>query len=88
MICVDDGVPVALTLNEPASAGVARWYPGARRMQVSTVWCVTKLASALRLGFKVICIRQIYVTVLVLENASGVCVRLAWGFGQQLTGVG
>ena len=47
MIYVDTSALVALIVNEPHSAAVARWYGGARDELVSAVWCVTEFASAL-----------------------------------------
>ena len=47
MVYVDTSALVALIVNEPHSAAVARWYGGARDELVSAVWCVTEFASAL-----------------------------------------
>lgn len=47
MIYVDTSVLVALHLNEPKSADVARWYSACTDELVSAVWCVTEFASAL-----------------------------------------
>ncbi len=47
MIYVDTSVLVALHLNEPRSADVARWYGSCTDELVSAIWCVTEFASAL-----------------------------------------
>lgn len=47
MIYVDTSVLVALIVNEPASAAVARWYGATRAELASSAWCVTEFASAL-----------------------------------------
>ncbi len=47
MIYVDTGVLVALHLNEPRSADVARWYGACADKLVSAMGCVTEFASAL-----------------------------------------
>ena len=44
---MDTSVLVALIVPEPHSAAVARWYGRSRARLVSTVWCVSELASAL-----------------------------------------
>ncbi len=49
MIYVDTSVLVALHLNEPRSADVARWYGTCADKLVSAMWCVTEFASALGL---------------------------------------
>jgi len=47
MVYVDTSVLVALHLNEPRSADVARWYSACTDELVSAMWCVTEFASAL-----------------------------------------
>jgi len=47
MVYVDTSVLVALCVNEPKSATVARWYATCREELTSTAWCVTEFASAL-----------------------------------------
>ncbi len=47
MVYVDTSVLVALHLNEPRSADVARWYAACTDELVSAMWCVTEFASAL-----------------------------------------
>ena len=47
MVYVDTSVLVALHLNEPRSAAVARWYGSCADELVSAMWCVTEFASAL-----------------------------------------
>ena len=47
MVYVDTSVLVALHLNEPKSAAVARWYAACTDELVSAMWCVTEFASAL-----------------------------------------
>lgn len=47
MVYVDTSALVALIVNEPHSAAVARWYSRAKDELVSAVWCVTEFASAL-----------------------------------------
>lgn len=47
MIYVYTSVLVALHLNEPRSADVARWYGSCTDELVSAIWCVTEFASAL-----------------------------------------
>ena len=47
MVYVDSSVLVALHLNEPRSADVARWYAACSDELVSAMWCVTEFASAL-----------------------------------------
>lgn len=47
MVYVDTSVLVALHLNEPRSADVARWYAACADELVSAAWCVTEFASAL-----------------------------------------
>ena len=47
MVYVDTSVLVALHLNEPKSADVARWYGACTDQVVSAMWCVTEFASAL-----------------------------------------
>lgn len=56
MVYVDTSVLVALHLDEPKSADVARWYAACTDELVSAMWCVTEFASAL--GIKQ-CISQI-----------------------------
>lgn len=40
---------VALCVNEPRSEDVSRWYSKSKDKLVSSVWCVTEFASALRI---------------------------------------
>jgi predicted nucleic acid-binding protein len=47
MMYVDTSVLVALCVNEPKSAAVARWYAGCNEELASAAWCVTEFASAL-----------------------------------------
>lgn len=47
MVCVDTSVLVALLVNEPKSAAVARWYAACDEELTSAVWCVTEFARAL-----------------------------------------
>jgi len=47
MVYVDTSVLVALHLNEPRSADVARWYGACAEELVAAAWCVTEFASAL-----------------------------------------
>ena len=47
MIYVDTSVVVALLVNEPHSAAVARWYARTKSDLVSAAWCVPEFASAL-----------------------------------------
>jgi len=47
MVYVDTSVLVALHLNEPNSAHVARWYSACTDELVSVVLCATEIASAL-----------------------------------------
>jgi len=47
MVYVDTSVLVALCVNEPKSAAVARWYAGSHSELSSAAWCVTEFASAL-----------------------------------------
>ena len=47
MVYVDTSVLVALHLNEPRSADVARWFGACDDELVSAIWCVTEFASAL-----------------------------------------
>lgn len=47
MVYVDTSVLVALHLNEPNSAAVARWYGSCADELISAIWCVTEFASAL-----------------------------------------
>ena len=47
MVYVDTSVLVALCVNEPKSAAVARWYAACSEELTSAVWCVTEFASAL-----------------------------------------
>lgn len=47
MVYVDTSALVALIVNEPHSAAVARWYGRAKDELVSAVWCVTEFATAL-----------------------------------------
>ena len=47
MVYVDTSVLVALCVNEPKSASVARWYAACSEELTSAVWCVTEFASAL-----------------------------------------
>ena len=47
MVYVDTSVLVALCVNEPKSAAVARWYSTCSEELTSAVWCVTEFASAL-----------------------------------------
>jgi predicted nucleic acid-binding protein len=50
MVCyVDTSVLVALCVNEPKSEDVSRWYSKCKDKLVSSVWCVTEFASALRI---------------------------------------
>ncbi|MDB5831538.1 MAG: hypothetical protein JWR14_1368 [Caballeronia sp.] len=44
---VDTSVLVALCVNEPMSAAVARWYAACTDELTSAAWCVTEFASAL-----------------------------------------
>ena len=46
MVYVDTSVFVALCVNEPKSAAVARWYAASSEILTSAVWCVTEFASA------------------------------------------
>jgi predicted nucleic acid-binding protein len=47
MVYLDTSVLVALILNEPRSADVAKWYGSCTDELVSAMWCVTEFASAL-----------------------------------------
>jgi len=47
MVYVDTSVLVALCLNEPKSAAVARWYANCGDELISAMWCVTEFGSAL-----------------------------------------
>ena len=47
MVYVDTSVLVALCVNEPMSAAVARWYATCTEELTSAAWCVTEFASAL-----------------------------------------
>jgi uncharacterized protein len=47
MVYVDTSVLVALCVNEPKSATIARWYAACSEELTSAVWCVTEFASAL-----------------------------------------
>lgn len=47
MVYVDTSVLVALCVNEPESASVARWYAACSEELTSAVWCVTEFASAM-----------------------------------------
>ena len=47
MVYVDTSVLVALCVNEPKSATVARWYAASTDELASAAWCVTEFASAL-----------------------------------------
>lgn len=47
MVYVDTSVLVALCVNEPKSAAVAKWYAACSDELISAVWCVTEFASAL-----------------------------------------
>lgn len=47
MVYVDTSVLVALCVNEPKSAAVARWYAACTDELASAAWCVTEFASAL-----------------------------------------
>ena len=47
MVYVDTSALVALIVNEPHSAAVAKWYGQAPDDLVSAVWCVSEFASAL-----------------------------------------
>ena len=47
MVYLDTSVLVALHLNEPRSAELARWYGACTDKLVSAMWCVTEFASAL-----------------------------------------
>lgn len=47
MVYVDTSVLVALCVNEPKSAVVAKWYAACSEELSSAVWCVTEFASAL-----------------------------------------
>jgi predicted nucleic acid-binding protein len=47
MVYLDTSVLVALILNEPKSADVAKWYGSCTDELVSAMWCVTEFASAL-----------------------------------------
>jgi uncharacterized protein len=47
MVYVDTSVLVALIVNEPASAAVARWYASTRADLATAAWCVAEFASAL-----------------------------------------
>ena len=47
MVYVDTSVLVALCVNEPKSASVAKWYAACNEELTSAVWCVTEFASAL-----------------------------------------
>jgi predicted nucleic acid-binding protein len=47
MVYLDTSVLVALILNEPKSAEVAKWYGSCIDELVSSMWCVTEFASAL-----------------------------------------
>jgi uncharacterized protein len=47
MVYVDTSVLVALCVNEPKSAAVARWYAACTEELASAAWCVTEFASAL-----------------------------------------
>jgi predicted nucleic acid-binding protein len=47
MVYVDTSVLVALCVNEPMSAAVARWYAACGDELSSAVWCVTEFASVL-----------------------------------------
>jgi predicted nucleic acid-binding protein len=47
LIYLDTSALVALFVNEPHSAAVARWYSRTKSELVSAVWCVPEFASAL-----------------------------------------
>jgi predicted nucleic acid-binding protein len=47
MVYVDTSVLVALCVNEPESAAVARWYAACSEELTSAMWCVTEFASAM-----------------------------------------
>lgn len=47
MVYVDTSVLVALCVNEPKSAAVARWYAACTDELASAAWCVTEFANAL-----------------------------------------
>lgn len=47
MVYVDTSVLVALCVNEPKSAAVAKWYAASDGELISAAWCVTEFASAL-----------------------------------------
>ncbi|WP_019937557.1 type II toxin-antitoxin system VapC family toxin [Bordetella sp. FB-8] len=47
MVYVDTSVLVALCVNEPKSAAVAKWYAACDDELISAAWCVTEFASAL-----------------------------------------
>ncbi len=47
MVYVDTSVLVALCVNEPKSAAVAKWYAACSEELIAAVWCVTEFSSAL-----------------------------------------
>jgi uncharacterized protein len=47
VVYVDTSALVALIVNEPGSAAVARWYAASKAELVSAAWCVPEFASAL-----------------------------------------
>ncbi|MFL9875717.1 type II toxin-antitoxin system VapC family toxin [Paraburkholderia megapolitana] len=47
MVYVDTSVLVALCVNEPTRAAIARWYATCSEELASAAWCVTEFASAL-----------------------------------------
>ena len=47
MVYLDTSAIVALIVNEPGSAAVARWYAGSRAELMAAAWCVPEFASAL-----------------------------------------
>ena len=47
MVYVDTSAIVALIVNEPSSAAVAKWYGGTKAELVSAAWCVPEFAGAL-----------------------------------------
>lgn len=47
MVYLDTSAIVALIVNEPSSAAVAKWYAGSKVELISATWCVPEFASAL-----------------------------------------
>ena len=47
MVYVDTSAMVALIVNEPSSAAVAKWYASTEAQLVCAAWCVPEFASAL-----------------------------------------